>query len=70
MTERKCTIREKLVGDGCEVCNPQLFIDRLRDENQELRKLCAQAAAQFCTAVRGHADRALIQELQDVEEDP
>lgn len=28
----KCTLAQSLVGDGCRYCQPQDYIDRLRDE--------------------------------------
>ena len=28
----KCTFTQSLVGDGCRYCQPQDYIDRLRDE--------------------------------------
>ncbi len=29
MSECKCDLRTKLVGDGCRYCNPQEYIDKL-----------------------------------------
>lgn len=37
--ECKCTMREKLLGDGCSICNPQYIIGILQDELEELRPL-------------------------------
>ena len=31
----KCTLRGKTVGDGCQVCNPDLVIEMLQDEVNE-----------------------------------
>jgi hypothetical protein len=46
LMECKCDMRTKLVGDGCEVCNPGLALDYakititdLQDEVAELKKL-------------------------------
>lgn len=36
MSECKCTLRTKLVGDGCSICNPQLAIDMLEQELAEV----------------------------------
>ncbi|HEY0842427.1 hypothetical protein [Methylotenera sp.] len=33
----KCDLRTKLVGDGCQHCNPQITIDSLIEEIQTLR---------------------------------
>ena len=38
IAECNCNLRTKLVGDGCEKCNPQLTIDLLSDEIAELKK--------------------------------
>ena len=35
MTECKCDLRTKLVGDGCRYCNPQEYIDKLCDALDE-----------------------------------
>ena len=36
MSECKCTLRTRLVGDGCERCNPQMAIELLEERlNQE-----------------------------------
>lgn len=37
--------------------------DALRAENEGLRDICSRASAQFCTTIRGCADRELIREL-------
>ena len=35
MTECKCDLRTKLVGDGCRYCNPQEYIDNLIESLEE-----------------------------------
>jgi len=37
MTNCKCTFSQKMVGDGCSICNPQLMIEMLREQINELR---------------------------------
>jgi hypothetical protein len=32
MSECKCSMRERLVGDGCQACNPQMTIDCLVEQ--------------------------------------
>jgi hypothetical protein len=36
MSECKCNLREKLVGDGCEVCNPTKALEYAKDTIAEL----------------------------------
>jgi hypothetical protein len=33
----KCTFAQSLVGDGCRYCQPQDYIDRLRDEIKDMQ---------------------------------
>jgi hypothetical protein len=33
----KCTLAQSLVGDGCRYCQPQDYIDRLRDEIKDMQ---------------------------------
>lgn len=37
--ECKCSLRQRALGDGCRYCNPQLFIDMLLEELEELREM-------------------------------
>lgn len=37
MSECKCDLRTKLVGDGCRYCNPQEYIDHLIECLEEQR---------------------------------
>lgn len=37
MSECKCDLRIKLVGDGCRYCNPQEYIDNLIESLEEKR---------------------------------
>jgi hypothetical protein len=32
----KCDLRTKLVGDGCDICNPELALDHARDYIKDL----------------------------------
>ena len=69
MSECKCDLRTKLVGDGCSKCNPQFYIehlqDALKDEEAETSRLREQlkVAVGALEKLRGmqHADDALAQ---------
>jgi len=37
MGDCKCSMRIKLVGDGCRYCNPQYWINHFVDERDELQ---------------------------------
>ena len=37
MSECKCDMRTKLVGDGCEVCNQDIALDYAKDTIDELQ---------------------------------
>lgn len=43
--ECKCNLREKLVGDGCEVCNPSKALENAKEEIERLRGI--ERAAQW-----------------------
>jgi len=42
MTKCNCTMTQKLVGDGCQKCNPALVIDMLELNIQDLEQENAQ----------------------------
>ena len=47
MTECKCDLRTRLVGDGCDRCNPQMAIDLLTERLDELRVAADQADEEY-----------------------
>jgi hypothetical protein len=47
MSECKCNLRTRLVGDGCEKCNPQMAIDILTERLDELRSAADQADEEY-----------------------
>ena len=47
MSECKCDLRTRLVGDGCDRCNPQMAIDLLTERLDELRVAADQADEEY-----------------------
>lgn len=47
MSECQCDLRTRLVGDGCERCNPQMAIDILQERLDELRSAADQADEEY-----------------------
>lgn len=58
MSGCKCDLRTRLVGDGCEQCNPQMTIDLLEEQVQE------QAEEIACLRLTD-AERATLSEVRD-----
>lgn len=52
MSECNCDMRTKLVGDGCQYCNPQYVIEHLTDERDELEKEIEQLQQQNAELVK------------------
>ena len=46
MSECKCSMRTKLVGDGCRYCNPDLYLEILEAEIKDLEQKLADAEKQ------------------------
>ena len=59
MSECKCDLRTRLVGDGCEQCNPQMTIDLLKEQVQE-------QAEEIERLRLTYAERATLSEVRDV----
>ena len=47
MSDCKCNLRTRLVGDGCEKCNPQMAIELLNERLDELRAAADQADEEY-----------------------
>jgi hypothetical protein len=50
MSECKCDLRTRLVGDGCETCNPQMAIDLLKEQSREQAEEIASLRAELSDA--------------------
>ena len=51
----RCNLRTRLVGDGCEHCNPEMMVDILREQIAEMRltdeeREAIEMAASVCDA--------------------
>ena len=51
MSECKCDLRTRLVGDGCDRCNPQMAIDLLTERLDELRVAADQADEEYLAEI-------------------
>ena len=38
MNKCNCSITTSVLGDGCEICNPEYYIDMLKDEVKDLEE--------------------------------
>ena len=50
MSQCKCDLRTKLVGDGCRYCNPQEYIDNLIESLEEQRTWVGLTEKDICEA--------------------
>lgn len=50
MSKCKCDLRTRLVGDGCETCNPQMAIDLLKEQVREQAEEIARLRAELSGA--------------------
>lgn len=60
----KYTLREKLVGDGCEVCNPSKALEYAKAELERLREV-EKAAQWFCDNPDSFIALSRLQEALD-----
>ena len=63
----KCTLAQSLVGDGCRYCQPQDYIDRLRDEIKDMQDDYDKLFNEKATVWNLTADAPSWQGLSDIE---
>ncbi len=56
MSECNCDMRTKLVGDGCDICNPAKGLEYAKETIDELRATVAKLTAEL-EGMRKKADR-------------
>ena len=61
----RCSLATRLVGDGCQHCNPQMMIDILREQVAELRVALADAIRRPMGVVPESADGLVTQDELD-----
>lgn len=59
MKECKCSMRIKLVGDGCEVCNPELALDHAKEAIEDLEGEVADMVVLLSKALTASKQRLL-----------
>lgn len=79
MSECKCSMKTRLVGDGCSVCNPAKALEyakeTIEDQKTEIHRLEAiEAAARNLVKVKGRyhteqAFKALVAALETTEQE-
>lgn len=60
--ECKCDLRTKLVGDGCQVCNPEYseqFVQQSKDELYDLCKKFIEDQRIYCAETISQTDRVI-----------
>ena len=64
----RCGLATRLVGDGCQYCNPQMTIDILSEQVAELRAALADAIRSPMGVVPDSADGLVTQDDLDAAE--
>ena len=65
MSECKCDLRTRLVGDGCETCNPQMAIDLLKEQVREQAEEIARLRAELSGArQRGETGQPVLTDAE------
>lgn len=59
MSKCECALQTSLVGDGCRYCNPQYYIDMLKEQQTEMETDVTLAIEELLLTNDEHAKKAI-----------